>query len=296
MKKVLDGLMVIYAACTLSGYAAAALSGLGNTEESGENTLQSGLKKRAEAALAKARKSMLAEEQVYMDVLWVITQFVGDDPELLTFIKEKKSSAVNPSYVPGVFPEKSRIELPKHPGIGTKKLFTYVQAAFGQPEERAVAFIQDYIAADAAGYALTHQFLSLIWAEQGGLSLSNQMLQRKEELWRKIYNEQCAVEEVDSTDLYMERVAIVLVYGRQEDVSLSRISEWIHRIIALQLEDGSWPPAKTRVYFDGASTVINSPRPHTTALAMMALDGYLSVGWCKGEAQTLHCSLPKHND
>ena len=57
--------------------------------------------------------------------------------------------------------------------------------------------------------------------------------------------------------------------------SLAAIS-W-KTMLDLQLDDGSWPLSKTRISYDGASTVVSPPRSHTTVLAMMALDSYLKA-------------------
>ncbi len=210
-----------------------------------------------------------------MDVLWVLHQFADSDTELKTFVDHSKSAVHAPHYVPGVFSDLPRVDLPEHPDRGIKKFVFYVQAAFGLPRERALSWLQDFIATEEGGYILTHQFLSLIWAEQAGFPLAEQMRFRKQELWQSVYEEQCFVGRVDSIDLYMERVAIVLMYGHPEDIDQNDVDKWIAQIVDLQLDDGSWPLSKTRISYDGASTEVSSPRSHTTALAMMALDAYI---------------------
>ncbi|QBG47629.1 hypothetical protein EGM51_09575 [Verrucomicrobia bacterium S94] len=232
-------------------------------------------KKTVREAYSKARASMLREVAVQADVLWVLRQFAEDDAELMSFADEAKKKVFNPYYVPGVFPDLPRVNLPEYPDRGIGKFIHYLQAAFGGPEERALSWIQDFISSEESGYILTHQLLSLIWAEQAGLPLSDEMWLRRRELWRRVYIEQCSTNGVDSIDLYVERVALVLRYGRYEEIDRRAVRKWIERIIDLQLDDGSWPLSRTRIRFDGASTVVSSPRSHTTVLAMAVFDSYL---------------------
>lgn len=235
------------------------------------------LESKVAEAYELARSSMLQENQVEMDVLWALYHFSRGDQELKRFIAESKKTVYNPHFAPGVFPDLPRIKLPEHPDCKIRKFMFYVKAAFGEPQDRALLWIRDFIGAEEEGYILTHQFLSLIWAEQAGLPLSEGMLSRRQELWRKVYEEQCSMGNVDSIDLYMERMAIVLTYGCPDDVDRVLVDAWVKTMLDLQLDDGSWPLSKTRISYDGASTVISFPRSHTTALAMMALDSYLKA-------------------
>lgn len=227
----------------------------------------------------RARESLLAEKMVQADVLWVLTQLSKKDAEIESFIERMKNNVYKPFYVPGVFPMLPRVDLPEDPGRGTSRYATYVKAPFGQPEELALKYISDYIADECSGYPLTHQFMCLIWAEQTGLPLTDSMKERREQLWDKIYMEQCGMEEVDSLDLFIERVAIILKYASKQKVDCNKVHLWITTIQQLQLGDGSWPLSKTILYYDGGSSMLSSPRSHTTALAMMALDTYIFRGW-----------------
>lgn len=226
-------------------------------------------------AYEQARSSMLSEKQVQIDVLWVLRQFAAEDVELRLFIEEMKKGVATPHYVPLVFPDLPRIQLPASPDVGIKRFITYLQAAFGSPEDQAMLYIRDFIAMEESGYILTHQFLCLVWAEQAELPLTNDMLTRKQELWNAVYKEQCSANALDSLDLYMERFAIVLAYGHTQNIDQSLVGVWMKTILNLQLEDGSWPLSKTRISYDGATTLLSSPRSHTTVLAMMALNAYL---------------------
>lgn len=229
----------------------------------------------ARESYAKARTSMLQEEEVYVDVLWVLNQFSREDEELHSFIEQAKGGVPDKQYVPGVFPDVSRVELPEDPGSGIKRFITYLSAPFGQPEERAMAYLREYVFEEVEGYILTHQFLVLVWAEQAGLPLTKDLFLRRDYLWEKVYEELVALDDMDSIDLFMERVAIVLAYGKAENIEEVLVEEWMERIVEFQLEGGFWPVSKTRISYDGASTQLTSPRAHTTALAMMALDAYI---------------------
>lgn len=229
------------------------------------------------SAYWRARASMLQEERVQVDVLWVLCQFEGVDAELKEFVDESKVSILNPHFIPGVFSDLPCVELPKSPDRGIRRLILYLQAAFGCPRERSVSWLQDFIATDESGYVLTHQFLVLIWGEQAGLLFSGDVLSRKRELLLRVYEEQYSVGGVDSMDLYMERVAILLMYGHFVSLDRGAVDKWMKQIVDLQLDDGAWPLSKTLITYDGESTVVSSPRSHTTALAMMALSAYIRI-------------------
>ncbi len=242
---------------------------------SNADVLRRARKDGAMAAYDRARTSMLREKRVHVDVLWVLYQFADSDAELKAFIEESKKSILAPYFIPGVFSDLPRMELPEHPDRGIRKFILYLQAAFSQPQDRALSWLQKFIASEEEGYILTHQFLGLIWAEQANLPLTEEMLVRKQELWHCIYEEQCSVAGVNSIDLYMERIAMVLMYGYPEGVDRRVVDRWMAQIVDLQLDDGSWPLSKTRISYDEAFTVVSSPRSHTTALAMMALNAYI---------------------
>jgi len=227
-------------------------------------------------AYERARVSMLAEGEVYSDVLWGLTQLQKKDAELESFIDDAKKDVYQPFYIPGVFPTLPRVDLPEDPGEGINRFFNYVKVPFGKPEERAMSHLANFIAEECSGYILTHQFFCMVWAEQAGLPVTDEMFDRRQQLWKRIYDEQRRMEAVDSSDLYMERVAIVLMYGQKKKVDEKIVDQWIGTIIDMQLPDGSWPLSKTPIHYDGGTTMLSSPRSHTTVLAMMALDAYAS--------------------
>jgi hypothetical protein len=222
---------------------------------------------------------MLKEKSVGADVLWGLRQICRNDPdsELEMFIEAMKRKLQRPHYIPGVFPDAPRILLPEKSGAGIGRFFLYVRAPFGQPEERALSYLNDFFSEKQSGYILTHQFFCLLWAEQGGLALSSELVGKKEELLERIYSEQLTSDPADSLDLYMERAAIVVMYGSVKMKKDEAVLSWVKNIAEMQLSDGAWPLSKTRISYDGASTLLTSPRPHTTVLAMMVLKTYLGT-------------------
>jgi len=232
-------------------------------------------------AYHRARASMLTEKKINSDVLWVLAQIQSNEPDngIEIFIATGKKGTRNPHYLPGVFPSEPKIDLPEHTGQGIECYITYVTAPFGQPRDMALYHLANFIAGENSGYVLTHQFLALVFAEQAGLPISKEMRMRKDELHKKIVDEQLQTDSIDCMDLYMERVALILCYGNKKGVDKKRVDPWIQTIIDTQLPDGSWPLSKTTLCYDGATTFLSSPRSHTTALAMLALHSYINLDW-----------------
>lgn len=235
-------------------------------------------KESARRSYERAKESMLLEESVNSDVLWGLMQLNKKGSALDAFIEKSKSTVYHRFYIPCVFPELPRIELSEDLGRGIKRFFNNVKVPFGGPEKLAESQLRNFIDEECSGYIRTHQFLCLVWAEQGGLSVTEAMRGRRQQLLDNIYEEQCGVDKVDSVDLYMERVALILMYGPDDKVDSDIVDQWIDTIIDMQLADGSWPLSKTLIEYDGASTLLSSPRSHTTVLAMMALDSYIHTG------------------
>jgi hypothetical protein len=237
-------------------------------------------KQEAATALDRARTSLLAEKKVAVDVLWVLQQIQSkqQDAAIEGFIQNMKGQIRNPSYLPGVFPDLEKVALPESIQPGIRRFFTYLDAPRGQPEETALRHLKQFIAEDAGGYILTHQFIVLLLAEQAGLPFTEDIRRRKAELLNEIYAEQMRAGSVDCLDLYMERTALILFYGDQNKISKDQANEWVKTIINLQLPDGSWPVSKSAISYDGETTTLFTPRPHTTVLAIMALQAYVAQG------------------
>jgi len=239
---------------------------------------QSGsLNQQAAAALDRARTSLLAEKKVAVDVLWALTQIQNkqQDTAIDRFIQDMKKHIRNPTYLPGVFPDRPKVTLPDSIQPGIRRFITYLSVPCGQPQETALRHLQQYISEDASGYILTHQLIVLLLSKQAELPIPPEMEKTKRRLLRKIYHEQLNLSTVDCVDLYMERVALILFFGNKKEIDLQAIETWIHTIIEMQLPDGSWPLSKSILAYDGATTSVSSPRSHTTVLAVMALQAHL---------------------
>ncbi|MEE9358732.1 MAG: hypothetical protein V3U62_10800 [Sedimenticolaceae bacterium] len=224
---------------------------------------------------------MLAEEKVGRDVLWLMVQLSNDEPdaEISEFVDQRKRLIGSPHYVPGVYPNAPRIKLSKYTPAGFGRYIFYVSSAFGEPPELVQYHLENFIAEDNEEYVLTHQYFMLILAEQAGLELSADMIERKDELWENVYREQVQVKGVDCIDLYLERMMLILCYGERNRVERGKVEEWIQTAVDLQLSDGSWPLSKTTIHYQDSFAYSSFPRSHTTALGMLALNAYFNFEW-----------------
>jgi len=236
------------------------------------------LKQKAALAFSRAQTSLLAEKKVAIDVLWVLTQIQNQrhSDAAEQFIESMKEHIKNPSYLPCVFPNHPKVTLPESPQPGIRQFLTYLDTPRGKPEKVALRNLKQFINEDADGYILTHQLIVLLLAEQAELPLSKEIIETKHYLIDKIYREQKNMKTMDCIDLYMERLALVLFFGNRKDIDQQTINAWISTALTAQLPDGSWPVSKSTISYNGEKISISSPRSHTTALAMMALQAYLN--------------------
>ena len=163
-----------------------------------------------------------------------------------------------------------RIELPVNAGAGLNLFYNYMLAPFGTPRERAVLLVNDFMAINSSGYILTHQFLLLQWAEQVGFEMPEDLVIKKQDLLAQILQEQ--LKNDSFSDLYTERVAILLHFGDQAPLNAAN---WIRVIVDAQLEDGSWGIYCETVTFDGESVTGELGVSHINALALLSLRTYL---------------------
>ena len=163
-----------------------------------------------------------------------------------------------------------RIELPVSPGAGLSLFYDYMLAPFGTPRKRAVSLISDFMAIHSSGYILTHQFLLLQWAEQIGFELPEHIVLKKPHFLDRILEEQ--LENHPFSDLYAERVAILLYFGHQDP---SNAANWIQAIVNAQLQEGNWGLYCETVTFDGESVTGEPGVSHINALALLSLRTYL---------------------
>ncbi|NQV32543.1 MAG: hypothetical protein HQ515_07605, partial [Phycisphaeraceae bacterium] len=162
------------------------------------------------------------------------------------------------------------VELPVNPGAGLERFYSYMLAPFGTPRERAVSLINDFMAIHSSGYILTHQLLLLQWAEQIGFELPKHMALKKQDLLERILQEQ--LENHPFSDLYAERVAILLYFGHQDP---SNAANWVQAIVNAQLQDGNWGIYCETVTFDDESITGELGVSHINALALLSLRTFL---------------------
>lgn len=226
-------------------------------------------------AYNRAKNSLLQEDFIELDVIWIIQDIlrIESDKELQALVDEYLERVDEHPYLRMVVPDAPRIELPENPGRGITRYINYIKAPFGTPRERAIQFITEYLSNEESGYILTHQLAVLIWSRQTGLDLPPDLMGRKAEVLQRIHDEQISDLEASCVDLYAERTALLLRYGKPYP---EQAGQWIRRLIELQLPDGRWPPSSPRIYYDGQFASSKIPPSHTTALAMLAFKVYIS--------------------
>ncbi len=146
-----------------------------------------------------------------------------------------------------------------------------LRAPFGKPRERAISYINDFLATKESGYILTHQFYVLEWAEQTGLELPKQLTDKKPNILKQILREQ--LKSKSFSDLYAERAATLLRFGKPKAKDAAK---WIDTIVNAQLKDGNWPVYSTLLTYDGQSAIVTPPASHTAVLSLLALRVYIN--------------------
>lgn len=232
------------------------------------------LEKRAEAAYEKARDAMLrSPEHVEIDVVWLLRDLLemAPDAELQELVNARTAAFANHPFRIMLDPNAPRMPLPEDPGMGMERYYAYMQAPFGEPKERAVQFIADYLSRPERGYMLTHQLTALVWARNTGLELPPELVAMKDGLLQQIHAEQSNEGGIFIMDLYAERAAFLLRYGQ---VPKRDAEKWVARLVAMQNSDGHWPASQAVLQYQGQFGSSLPPPPHTTVLAMMALKMY----------------------
>ena len=142
------------------------------------------------------------------------------------------------------------------------RLGNSLKAAMGVPEERANAWVASFLEQPSFGYVLTHQLLALKWAEWTGRELPRSLLDLQ-----PVLKERIAVEQAEATlfsDIYAERVALILMYGSPTE---AEAASWVEALIGQQLDNGMWDSRP-------ASAGARGNR-HPTTWCMFALAAFL---------------------
>jgi len=232
----------------------------------------SNLKARAAIAYNAGLNAVMAEPQLKVAEVWAMQQLLSIAPNqtLQQYIDQQVVGLAGDAFELLVNPGAARTPLPVDPGSGFLKMYNYLLASVGTPEDRAISFIESYLSTEEAGYVLTHQFLVLQWAAQTGLVLPAALTAEDQGLLEQVLQEQL----VDDTfsDLYAERMMLLLHYSTVDTLDAER---WIEAAVEAQLEDGSWPAYPQQMTYDGESTEGQSEPAHTLALSLLPIRIYL---------------------
>jgi hypothetical protein len=227
----------------------------------------------AARAVRRGIDALLAESSFQVGDVWVLKQLLrsNEDARLEQLVRHWTEKLSPDQLARLINPSAQYVQLPENPGEGFHRFYTYVRAAIGRPESRAVRFITDFVTPEGQGYVLTHQFLVLEWAKEGGINLPHALIRARPLLLERIAAEQS--ENHHFSDLFAERTAILLHYAEPNREMAER---WVDTLLEAQLADGAWQQAEpSRVTYDGQQVTAAHHRSHTTAWAVLALADFL---------------------
>lgn len=184
---------------------------------------------------------------------------------------QKMSALTDDPAMRLVNPNVKKVSLPGERVKGMLKFSYYVLAPVGEPEHRAISFIDTFTSRIDSGYTLTHQLLVLEWAKEQNIKLPTPVIQRRNRLLESIRREQNSATQFD--DLYAERAGILLLYNHFEEAEVDR---WIKKIVASQHADGGWGEYGKSITFEGRTYHSKPGDPsHTSSWALLALAVYI---------------------
>lgn len=229
---------------------------------------------RVDRALERAVQAVLREERLQVSDLWNLRKLLSYYPqdELRTFVDRQAETTHATPYV-GLVRKAPPPTLPEDPGRGLVRLGNYIAAPFGEPEDRAIEFLRQFLSRKGEGYVLTHQFLVLEWAKDMGRKLPDEITSRRKALLRQMAAEQSAADAF--SDLFAERAGLLLCFDNPAPDEAAR---WIRIILDAHQPDGTWGVLQWTAEYDGKSQAITGTRMHTATWAMLALAAYRSGG------------------
>jgi hypothetical protein len=218
----------------------------------------------AEEALKLSWQAMVRQRSLDAGLVWNLQQVqrMQPDPGMQPFLDDAVDRLAGTPYERLVNPSAPRAQLPEDPGEGAIRLSNYLKAPLGEPRERAIAWISEYVAEPGYGYTLTHQLLALQWARHTELELPEPLLELQPELMRMIDEEQAGARLF--SDIYAERAGLLLMYGSP---SRERAEGWVRVIVDRQLEEGLWDGSRGGAAGRGSK--------HATGWCMVALAAFL---------------------
>ena len=98
-------------------------------------------------------------------------------------------------------------------------------------------------------------------------------MEKEKELLARILDEQ--VKERGFSDLYAERVALLLLSGRS--VNRGQLEGWIETILDSQKDTGDWGEQNWDVEYDGETVPVRKQVIHTHMLCLTALHYFLAL-------------------
>jgi hypothetical protein len=168
-------------------------------------------------------------------------------------------------------PAAERRELPDEPGEGIRRFATFLHAAYGHPEDRAQAFIEEFLGEREGTYVTTHQFLVLVWWEESRGSLPPALARHRDPLVHRVLEEQLA--DAEFSDLYAERAFLLGMYG---GACAEDLAKWARVIMDAQEQDGLWGDRPWTFSYGGREWQA-SGATHTATLAVGALQAYVEA-------------------
>ncbi|MBU0698800.1 MAG: hypothetical protein KKE59_05170 [Proteobacteria bacterium] len=227
---------------------------------------------RVEKAHTLGLAAILREQVLTVGEIWLLQKMLKSAPNkaLQQMVNDRAADLAGHPFERLINPSTPYANLPEDPGCGLTRFYNYILAPFGTPKKRAISFIDDFLSTDESGYVLTHQFIVLEWAEQTCLELPEQLEAKRKKLLDQILWEQLA--DKSFSDLYVERVAILLYFGDPDAIAAA---QWIKTIVNAQLPDGSWGLYTEHLSYDGQSITGKPGTSHTIVLALLSLRAYL---------------------
>lgn len=223
------------------------------------------------------------QESVEVDAVW-LAQKINEqlpDSRLDSFNEKMLIKHKNSPLLRMVYPEAAKFDMNEfRQPSKTGKMFLKAASAFYRPEREALRKVTEFVLEPRTeAYVLTHQLLSLMWAEREQLKLPLNIADRKNELIQAIEREMA--EDGRFSDIYAERAAFLTLYS---DVPQGTLERWVKTIVQAQLQSGEWEGLNKPFVFEyeGNSKLSSIPgqyrvdRQHTSVLCLQVLAHYLS--------------------
>jgi hypothetical protein len=251
----------------------------------------------AKAASEHGRMWMAELAGWQQDEVWVFSHLLCRRPDAWfrarALVEREKLRHLAPS---------GRLMDPTQPGPGIAwaaaeeraSLLTYVAASTADPENVALELLRQFLGRGEEARMLTHQLLVLVWWEDVGRSLPQDLADKRPTLLAQIPDEH----EFDRrfTDLYAERAMILALFG--DAPCPAGLPEWTRSVLEAQDETGGWPDAvmphghgEARPQHDAAAhehgedhaehgptakeTGTGELSSHTTALSLAVVEAYI---------------------